>query len=53
MTGHRRKLHNEELHELYSLPNIRLIKEDEMGRHVVFMGEKCMQMVGNPKEGDH
>jgi hypothetical protein len=35
VTGDRRKLHNEELHNLYSLPNIiRMIKvkEDEMGR---------------------
>jgi hypothetical protein len=28
-----RKLHNEELHNLYSSPNvIRIIKEDEIGR---------------------
>jgi hypothetical protein len=35
VTGDWRKLHNEELHNLYSLPNIILndqVKEDEMGR---------------------
>jgi hypothetical protein len=43
------KLLNEELHDLYSLPNIKLIMKDEMGRHVTCMGEKCMQMVGKPE----
>jgi hypothetical protein len=52
MTGHWRELHNEELHDLYSLPNIRLIKEDETGRHVAFMGEKCMQ-IGKPEGRRH
>jgi hypothetical protein len=34
VTGDWRKLHNEELHNLYSSPNIIIIKskEDEMGR---------------------
>jgi hypothetical protein len=33
VTGDWRKLHNEELHNLYSSPNIiRMIKADEMGR---------------------
>jgi hypothetical protein len=36
MTRGLRKLHNEELHGLYSSQSmIRMIKEDEMGRHVV------------------
>jgi hypothetical protein len=38
-----RKLHNEELHNLYSLPSIiRVIKSSSMGsaRHVARMGEK-------------
>jgi hypothetical protein len=33
MKGGRRKLHNEELHNMYSSPSIiRMIKEKEMGR---------------------
>jgi hypothetical protein len=35
MTGNWRKLHNKELHKLYSSPNIismMQVKEDEMGR---------------------
>jgi hypothetical protein len=33
VTGGWRKLHNEELHNLYSSPSIiRMIREDEMGR---------------------
>jgi hypothetical protein len=32
VTGGWRKIHNEELHNLYSLPNIiRIIKEDDIG----------------------
>jgi hypothetical protein len=31
VTGEWRKLHNEELHDLYSLPSIIRIIEDEMG----------------------
>jgi hypothetical protein len=35
VTGEWRKLHNEELRDLYSSPSInRLIEEDEIGRHV-------------------
>jgi hypothetical protein len=44
-TGGRRKLHNEEPHNLYSSPSIiRMIKEDEMGRACSTNGgeEKCM-----------
>jgi hypothetical protein len=40
-----RKLHNEELHNLYSLPNIiRMIKPKRMrwGRHVERMGLRAM-----------
>jgi hypothetical protein len=32
VTGGWRKLHNEEIHNLYSSPSIIRIKEDEMGR---------------------
>jgi hypothetical protein len=50
-----RKLHNEELHNLYSSPNIiRMIKSRRMrsAGHVVRMGEKrnaCRILVGNPE----
>jgi hypothetical protein len=43
MTGEWRKLHNEELHDLYSLPSIiRIIKSMRMiwAGHVAGMGEK-------------
>jgi hypothetical protein len=43
VTGGWRKLHNEDLHNLYSSPSIiRIIKveEDEVGGHVTRMGEK-------------
>jgi hypothetical protein len=43
MAGGWRKLHNEELHNLYSSPSIiRIIKSRRMGwaRHVARMGEK-------------
>jgi hypothetical protein len=41
-TGHRRKLHNEELHNLYPSRSTileRQIKRDEMGGQVTPMGE--------------
>jgi hypothetical protein len=43
VTGERRKLHNEELHDLYSLPSIvRVIKSRRMrwAEHVARIGEK-------------
>jgi hypothetical protein len=43
--GRWRKLHNEELHNLYSSPSIiRMIKEDEMGRACSTNGgeEECI-----------
>jgi hypothetical protein len=57
--GDWRKLHNEELHNLYSSPSIiRIIKSRRMrwARHVARMGEKRNAfriLVGKPKERDH
>jgi PAS domain-containing protein len=47
VTGDRRKLHNEELHNLYSSPNIyRVIKSRRMrlARHVARMGRRGMHI---------
>jgi hypothetical protein len=55
VTGEWRKLHNEELHDLYSSPsNIRTIKarRRRWARHVVRMGEKRnghRLLVGKPE----
>jgi hypothetical protein len=55
MTGERRKLHNEELNDLYSLPNIvRVVKSRRMrwAGHVARMGEDrgvCRVLVGKPE----
>jgi hypothetical protein len=46
VTGEWRKLHNEELHNLYSSPNIiRQIKSRSLrwAGHVARMGEECVQ----------
>jgi hypothetical protein len=49
VTGERRKLHNEELNDLYSLPNpVRVIKSRRMrwAGHVACMGDKrCVYRV--------
>ena len=58
-TGEWRRLHNEELNDLYSSPNIvRVIKSRRMrwAGHVARMGEErgCIgSWWGNRKEGDH
>jgi hypothetical protein len=54
MTGELRKLHNEELHDLYSSPSIRIIKARRMrwAGHVARMGEKrnaYRLLVGKPE----
>jgi hypothetical protein len=59
VTGDLRKLHNEELHNLYSLPNkIRMIKSRTMrwAGHVARMGAKrnvYRLLVESQKERDH
>jgi hypothetical protein len=55
VTGEWRKLHNEELHDLYSLPSIiRIMKARRMrwAGHVARMGEKrntVYRLVGKPE----
>jgi hypothetical protein len=55
--GSWRKLHNDELHSLYSSPNIvRVIKSRRMrwAAHVARMGEVFTGVwLGDPKVGDH
>jgi hypothetical protein len=53
VTGEWRKLHSEELHILYSSPNIRHIKSRRM-RWAGHVAEKCTRFQWEiPKEGDH
>jgi hypothetical protein len=52
VTGGRRKLHNEKLHNLYSSPSDQ-VKEDAIGGHAARMGEKRKAyriLVGKPEE---
>jgi hypothetical protein len=58
VTGGCRKLHNKELHNLYSSPSIiRVIKSRRMrwAGHVARLGEKTAYrlLLGRQKEGDH
>jgi hypothetical protein len=59
VTGGWRKLHNEELHDLYYSPSIiRMIKSRSMrwARHAARMGEKRNAyriFVGTPEKRDH
>jgi hypothetical protein len=49
VTGELRKLHNEEPHDLYSLPNIvRVVKLRRMrwAGHVALLVERCIQRLG-------
>jgi hypothetical protein len=59
VTGEWRKLHNEELNDLYSLPNIvRVVKSRQMrlAGHMARMGKERgvhRVLVGKPEERDH
>jgi hypothetical protein len=59
VTGECRKLHNKELHDLYSSPSIiRIIKSSRMrlAGHVARMGEKTNAyrlLVGKPEGKNH
>ena len=46
VTGEWRKLHNEELNDLYSSPNIVRVIKSRWAIHVARVGERCMQLFG-------
>jgi hypothetical protein len=47
VTGDRRKLHNEELHNVYSSPNIsKVINKTGDSRNAYGANEKCVQCFG-------
>jgi hypothetical protein len=52
VTGEWRKLHSEELNDLYSLPNIvRVVKSRRMRCGAYGRGERCAQGVGGEARG--
>jgi hypothetical protein len=58
VTGEWRKLHNEELNDLHSSPNVRLVKSRMIKwvEHVARMGNRegaYSDLVGNLRHGDH
>ena len=53
VTGEWRKLHNEELNELYSSPSIVQVMKSRMrwAGNVAYMGKRCIQGFGGETEG--
>ena len=46
VTGEWRKLHNEELNDLYCSPNIVRVIKSRWALHVARMRERCIQLFG-------